>query len=415
MEPTVAQRLFATRGSGVAEHHQLFGVVPPRTPGTLIPSLEAAGLTGRGGAGFPTSRKIASVTGRNAVVIGNGAEGEPLSRKDATLVTRAPHLVLDGLQIAADEVHADKVYLYLPKEVVPKAQRAIDERAAVGLDKRRVVVVEATDTFIAGEESAVTRRIEGGRALPRDRTVPTSISGVRGRPTLVNNVETLAHIALIARFGHRWFRSVGDQADPGTMLVTVSGAVPRRCVVEVPTGTPLLDVLKHGGLASVGATSAVLVGGYHGSWIPTAALAGTRLSRRSLAQLGASPGAGIVHVLPIDECGLARTAHILTYLDAQGARQCGPCLNGLPKLARLFDELAYGHVDDDLIDELHRLLGIVEGRGACRHPDGTVRLARSALSSFASDIAHHRGGRCEAAFAAVRDNGYGQRSNGGIA
>jgi NADH:ubiquinone oxidoreductase subunit F (NADH-binding) len=412
---TLAQRLFATHGSGMTEHHEIFGGIPPRTPGTLIPSLEAAGLTGRGGAGFPTCRKIASVTGRKPVVIGNGAEGEPLSRKDATLVTRAPHLVLDGLQIAAEEVHADKVYLYLPKEVVPTAQRAIDERSAVGLDARRVVVVEAADGFVAGEESAVTRRIEGGRALPRDRTVPTSISGVRGRPTLVNNVETLAHIALIARFGHRWFRSVGDHADPGTMLVTVSGAVPRRCVVEIPTGTPLLDVLRHGGIASVGATSAVLVGGYHGSWIPTAALAGTRLSRRSLAQLGASPGAGIVHVLPSDECGLARTAHILTYLDAEGARQCGPCLNGLPKLAQLFDELAYGRVDDDLIDELHRLLGIVEGRGACRHPDGTARLARSTLSSFASDIAHHRGGRCEAAFAAVHDNGYGQRPNAGTA
>lgn len=411
----VAQRLFATHGPGLTEHQELFGEIPPRTPGALISSLEAAGLTGRGGAGFPTARKIASVTGRKPVVVGNGAEGEPLSRKDATLVACAPHLVLDGLQIAAEEVHAHEVYLYLPKGVVPAAQRAVDERCAVGLDARRVVVVEAADGFVAGEESAVTRRIEGGRALPRDRTVPTSISGVRGRPTLVNNVETLAHIALIARFGHRWFRSVGDQADPGTMLVTVSGAGPRRCVLEVPTGTPLLDVLKHGGLARVATTRAVLVGGYHGSWIPTAALAGTRLSRRSLARLGASPGAGIVHVLPIDECGLAQTARILAYLDAQGARQCGPCLNGLPRLAELFDELAHGRVDDGLIDELQRLLGVVEGRGACRHPDGTVRLARSALSSFAGDVAHHRGGRCEAAFAAVHDNGYRPRPNTGTA
>ncbi len=405
-EPPVAHRLFAARGPGLQEHRARFGRPPTDSAKTLISSLEQAGLTGRGGAGFPTSRKIASVKGRKPVVIGNGSEGEPLSRKDAMLLTRSPHLVLDGLQLAAEAVGSATVYLYLPSHVAPTARLAINERAAAGWDRRPVTVVEAPDTFVAGEESAVVRSIEGGPALPRDRTVLTSTSGVRGRPTLVNNVETLAHVALIARYGHRWFRSVGDPAQPGTMLVTLSGASDGRPVVEVPTGTPLIDVISHCTATDLRYVSAALIGGYHGSWIPSTAFAEATLSRAGLAHLGANPGAGIVHTLPIDECGLARTADIVAYLAEQGARQCGPCRNGLPRLATLFDELAYGHVDDALLDEIHRSLGLVDGRGSCRHPDGTVRMARSALAVFAHDIAQHRSGRCDAAFATVQSTGH---------
>lgn len=399
----VARRLFAASGPSLREHHARFGRLPIDAAATLTTELDAAGLTGRGGAGFPTGRKIASARGGKPVVIGNGAEGEPLSGKDAMLVARAPHLILDGLQLAAAAVGADKVYLYLPTHAMSIARSALRERVAAGVDRHRVLVVEAPDAFVAGEESAVVRRIEGGRAIPRDRKVPTSTAGVRGRPTLVNNVETLAHVALIARYGPDWFRSVGALDEPGTMLVTLSGAVSRRGVLEVPTGTPLIDVLARGGCTDLRTVGAVLLGGYHGSWIPTEVAAALELSRASLVPFGASPGAGVVYVLPADRCGLARTSGILGYLADQGARQCGPCLNGLPRLATLFDELACVRVDDGLVDEVHRMLGLVEGRGACRHPDGTVRLARSALSTFAEDVAQHRTRRCTAAQAAAQD------------
>ena len=187
------------------------------------------------------------------------------------------------------------------------------------------------------------------------------------------------------------------------MLITLSGALPRQCVVELPTGTPLRDLLARSGVTTERNVGAVLLGGYHGTWMPTHALATARLSRAGLAPFGASPGAGIVHVLPGHECGLARTAHILAYLAEQSAGQCGPCRNGLPRLAQAFDELAYGSVGDGLLDELDRMLGIVDGRGSCRHPDGTVRLARSALDTFAGDIALHRSGRCQGALVAARD------------
>ncbi len=414
--PPGAQRLFAARGPGLTEHHTQFGTLPTRPAEHVVASLHAAGLTGRGGAGFPTGRKIASVTGGHAVVIGNGAEGEPLSQKDAMLLTRAPHLVLDGLQVCAATVGADKVYLYVPGRIAPTVRRALAERAAANVDRRRVTLVDAPDTFVAGEESAVVRRIEGRPAIPRDRTVPTSISGVRGHPTLVNNVETLAHVALIARYGPRWFRSVGDSEDPGTMLITLSGALPRRGVIELPTGTPLPDVLAAGGVTDLGTVRAVLTGGYHGSWVPAASLTGARLSRAGLRPCGATPGAGIVQVLAADQCGLAHTAGIVAYLADHGVRQCGPCLNGLPRLAQMVDDLAYGRIDDGQIRELHRMLGLVDGRGACRHPDGTVRLVRSALDVFADDIAHHRAGRCSAALVTARSaDQHGPRRIAGIA
>jgi NADH:ubiquinone oxidoreductase subunit F (NADH-binding) len=404
-EPPTTQRLFAAQGPSLVEHQLRFGPLPESAGTTLVPLLDRSGLTGRGGAGFPAGRKIAAVTGRKAVAIGNGAEGEPLSHKDAELLSRAPHLVLDGLKVVAAAVMADRVVMYVPSRAEPTIKTAINERRSAKVDRHRVTVVAAPDGFVAGEESAVVRRVEGGPALPRDRTVPSSTSGVRGRPTVVNNVETLAHIALIARYGTRWFTSVGDPSEPGTMLVTLTGGPNMPSVLEVPTGTRLTDLVGQSGV-DPRALCAVLLGGYHGSWIPGAKLTNARLSRAGLAHLDASPGAGIIGVLPADQCGLARTADILGYLAGQSARQCGPCLNGLPQLARLFDDLAYGRVDERLLEELSRMIDVIDGRGACRHPDGTARLARSALDAFASDIEHHRHGRCEGAHAPTHATGH---------
>ena len=395
--PPTMPRLFAAQGPTLAAHREKFGDLPTASHAELVASLDEAGLSGRGGAGFPTARKLASVTGRHPVVVGNGAEGEPLSRKDAQLLSRAPHLVLDGLDAAAAALGADKAYLYVHAGAVVAVTNAVDERRAAGLDPHRVVVVEAPDRFVAGEESAAIRRIEGGPALPRDRTVLAAISGVRGRPTLVNNVETLAHLALIARFGSEWFRSVGDPDDPGTMLVTLSGALASLGVVEVPTGALLTGLLEHGGGTDPRTVRAVLVGGYHGSWIPAEAFAGARLSRSGLKSLEATPGAGIVHALGMTECGLARTAVIAGYLAEQSARQCGPCLNGLPRLAVLLNELAHGRANDQLVSEIRRVVNLVDGRGACRHPDGTARMVRSALRTFAVDIDLHQRRHCVAA------------------
>jgi NADH:ubiquinone oxidoreductase subunit F (NADH-binding) len=213
---------------------------------------------------------------------------------------------------------------------------------------------------------------------------------------VLNNVETLAHIALIARHGAGWFRAAGTDVDPGTFLTTVSGAVRRAGVHEHAYGETVGALLDAAGGISA-PVQAVLVGGYHGAWVPMPAAMDVAVSRQSLAPYGAAPGAGVVVALPAEACGLAATAQVLDYLASQNARQCGPCQFGLPRLAETFRQLAiapWAAATPRLVEEVHRLAALVDGRGACRHPDGTVRLLRSALSTFRNDVAGHLSGTC---------------------
>ena len=298
----------------LATHLARSGPVPwRRQPGALIADLRAAGLTGRGGAGFPAWRKLATVAeGRSAVVIANAAEGEPASAKDHTLLTRAPHLVLDGLQLAAETVRAAEAYLYVPAGPAADAARsALAERA--GRDALPVTIVTAPGYFVAGQESAVVAAVEGRPALPTDRLELTARSGVHGRPTLVQNVETLAHIAQIARYGAAWFRRRGTAEEPATFLATVSGAVGEAGVYEVPIGIPLAELLERAG--QVCELQAVLVGGYHGTWVSDLSVP---LSRKGLAP-GGSVGAGVVIALDMVHCGLEMAAAVMSYLGAQSA------------------------------------------------------------------------------------------------
>lgn len=361
----------------------------PRPGGRLIELLARAGLTGRGGAGFPTWRKLAAVaTGDRPVVIGNGAEGEPASGKDALLLTRSPHLVLEGLRLVAEAVGARERYLYVKPGLVAHVRDVVAAR------RDPVRVVAAADTFVAGEETAVIAALSGRAALPRDKVTHVTESGLRGAPTLVQNVETLAHIATIASNGPEWFRRNGTPDEPGTFLATVSGAVTRPGVYETSYGTPLSDVLGLAGGPAV-PLGAVLVGGYHGTWLPMARAWRVPLSRAGLAPSHGSPGAGVVYALPTTRCGLVETARITGYLADQSARQCGPCLNGLPTMAATLHQLASG-ADPRLPARLERLTRLVTGRGACHHPDGTARLVRSALDTFAGEIGLHLAGRCGA-------------------
>jgi NADH:ubiquinone oxidoreductase subunit F (NADH-binding) len=330
--------------------------------------------------------------------VANAAEGEPASAKDATLLTAAPHLVLDGLQLAAESVGADQAYVYVKAGAAADAvRRALAERLHQGIDRCPVVVHEAPTGFVSGEESAVVAALEGGPALPRTKRVLISEKGVDGRPTLLQNAETLAHVALIARYGPTWFRGAGTQAEPGTFLATIGGTLTHPTVAEAGYGVLLGDLLELAGGPSE-PLRAVLVGGYHGAWVPVEAIASTPVSRAGLAPWGGSPGAGVVWAMPAASCGLATTAAIVEYLAGQSARQCGPCAFGLPAIAADLSALARLDVRDARLPQrIAAFAGVVEGRGACRHPDGTVRLVRSALTVFSDDVASHLSGRCVAA------------------
>ena len=361
------------------------GPLPPLDPAQLIGLARDSGLTGRGGAGFPIWRKLSAV-GPNATVIANAAEGEPASAKDRTLLTHRPHLVLDGLQLAARATGATAAHFYGPADTVDRIRTLLTQRR----DPLPVIAHTAPDAFVAGEESAVRNAVAGRPAVPSDKRIRITEGAA---PTLVQNVETLAHLALIARHGPGWFRSAGTPDEPGTFLATVSGAVARPGVVEAGYGVRLGELISAVG-GPTGDLAAVLVGGYHGGWVP--ADPALPVSRRELARFGSSPGAGVILALPVGACGLAETARIAGYLADQVAGQCGPCVNGLPRMAWTLTDLANRRPKPGLAAEVDRLARLVQGRGACRHPDGTARLVLSALATFAADVTAHLNGRCRA-------------------
>lgn len=393
--PPGANRLFAAGAdAGFAQHEQTFGPLDWHAiDANFIGVLEAAGLTGRGGAAFASWRKVAAAaqarTGTimpgRPVVIANGAEGEPLSFKDRTLLAHAPHLVIEGLIAAARAVSGTRLYIYTVAANIPSVERAIAERS----DARRIRIVEAPETFISGEASAVVNGIANGVGLPLDNRRRLSDSGVRGRPTLVLNVETLAHVALIARYGAAWFRTVGSERDPGTRLISVSGNNGGQ-VLEMPGDAGLGEVLR-GAAIDPSAVEAVLVGGYHGRWVRPLDY---RLSPSGPPSQTVRPGAGVVHILAPSQCGLVATAQIVEYLAKESAKQCGPCLFGLPAMAGVLNAIASGDRNPQLVRELGRIGKLVTGRGACHHPDGTAQLVSSALATFSDDVAAHLAGTC---------------------
>jgi NADH:ubiquinone oxidoreductase subunit F (NADH-binding) len=340
---------------------------------------------------------LSQSSGRGGIVVANAMEGEPASTKDQLLLTRGAHLVLDGAQYLATLCGSDRIVVCIPNGRVAAAaavRHAMQERSQYGYARVREEIVLPPDRFVAGEESALVNWIESARSAPvfrPDKGIPLR---VKKRPALVHNAETLAHIALIARYGAGPFRARGMAEEPGTCLVTLGGAVTHSGVVEVDKGTPLWDIVLRG--QPVEPIQALLVGGYGGTWVGLAHFE-TPYASIPLRTIGATAGVGVIVPLGETSCGLAESARIARYLADESAGQCGPCVFGLPAIADDLAQLARGRREDRLLVRLERRLREVDGRGACRHPDGAVALVRSALTVFAADVAaHSRGTPCAA-------------------
>lgn len=380
------------RPLSLAEHRSIHGELPRElSAAELREHVAASGLTGRGGAAFPTSAKLDAVVraGSRAVVVANGAEGEPPSGKDKVLLGYAPHLVLDGALLAARAVGASRVIVATTNALKPRVRAAVAERR----DANNVQVAVIPDTFIAGEETALVNALSGGPALPTYVPPRPYERGVDGAPTVVLNVETLAHLALIARNGAAWFRRSGTADEPGTALVTLSGAVREPGVYEVELGSPLSALLDQA--EADPNAQAYLIGGLFGTWVGADDARGAPLSNAGLRPFGAALGARAIVVLPRAACGIGETARIARYLAAESAGQCGPCVHGLAAIADSLEQLAHRGRRPPDYGLLRRRLAQVAGRGACRHPDGAVGLVASALRVFPQELERHlQGQRC---------------------
>jgi NADH:ubiquinone oxidoreductase subunit F (NADH-binding) len=396
--PTGDQRLLHAVGGreapvGLEEHLEGWGELPTWKGAAFLDELDRSGLRGHGGAWFPVGAKWRSVGrgGRSPIVVANGAEGEPASAKDRFLLRQVPHLVLDGAALAAATIGASRIVLHVPAAGVAGLEFAIAERRRRGLGHCPIDVVVAPHRFLAGQESAVVNTVNG-----RTPGIPSFVaigsvreSGVGGRPTLVQNVETLAHAALIGRFGSDWFRRAGTPDAPGTVLLTVSGRWSGPRIVEAPLGAPLREVLALGPGAA-DSVQGVLLGGYGGGWVTTGEALTMPLTEEAARSLGSSIGPGVIVLLPSGACPLDEVARVVRYLAGERAGQCGPCINGLDILAETFELLATRPRSlRGGVSSVPALCHLIEGRGACRHPDGAVRFARTALRVFDAHTALH--------------------------
>ncbi len=384
--------------------------LPPRVRRTgdasITDEIERAGLTGRGGANYPTARKWRSVASGNhrPVVVVNGSEGEPPAGKDALLMSRAPHLVIDGALFAAAALGADRVYVCVGGHSRPALmgmEEAIAERRSMERPRIPIELRVVPDRYVAGESSALVHMLNGGEAVPTLSPPRSSERGVGRRPTLVQNAETLAHVALIMARGTAWYRSAGTSEEPGTRLVSLSGALPRPVVCEIEAGASLLEIFEANGGDPSG-VSGVLVGGYYGTWIGADDAFGSRISIESLSPIGANPGCGVLYFLPAEACGVSAVADIAAWFAHESAGQCGPCVFGLEAIAGALRAVRRARDAEAALTRIDRLTSEIPGRGGCNLPDGAVRMVRTGFTVFADEVRVHRRGRCSTWVSATR-------------
>jgi NADH:ubiquinone oxidoreductase subunit F (NADH-binding) len=378
-----------------AEYVRAGGYQPLDDPDRLLDEVDGSGLLGRGGAAFPLAVKLRTVrdaghTGRNTVVLANGEEGEPASVKDRWLLRNRPHLVLDGVRLAARMVAAERAYVYVSD---PSSATAVENAIAELDTELSITVVAVEPTYIAGEETAAVRAINGGPAKPTDKPPRPFELGIGGNPTLVSNVETLANLPYVQRHGANSYRAVGTSGSTGTFLATITGAGRPAALYELPFGVPIVDLLALHGV-SADHVNGVLMGGYFAGLLNREVLDAT-LDHETIRGLGSGLGCGAVALLT-DDCPVAVAASVMAYFDRENAGQCGSCFNGTAAMSAVTGALRDGMATPDDLARLERWSVVLRGRGACATLDAATNLAATLLLQFPQVVARHLDGACDA-------------------
>ncbi|HZU49737.1 MAG TPA: NADH-ubiquinone oxidoreductase-F iron-sulfur binding region domain-containing protein [Mycobacterium sp.] len=381
-----------------AAYRDTGGYRPLASTDDLLEEVERSGLLGRGGAAFPLAVKLRAVrengqrSGLGTVVLANGEEGEPASIKDRWLLRHRPHLILDGLRLAAAIVAADCAYVYVSD---PESARSV-EAALAELDSGTVGVPVRIWTvdpgYVAGEETAAVRALNGGPVKPTDKPPRPFQEGVGGRPTVVSNVETLANLPYLQQHGSADFRTQGTSMSPGTFLLTITGADRPAGLYELPHGLPFTELLALHGISGDQVRGA-LMGGYFAGMLNRTVLDAT-LDHETVRGLGSGLGAGAISVLT-DDCAVAVAASVLAYFDRENAGQCGSCFNGTAAMAAVVGALRDGAATGEDLKRLRRWSVMLRGRGACATLDAATNMAASLLDQFPHAVEHHLENACQ--------------------
>ncbi|MFI6907033.1 NADH-ubiquinone oxidoreductase-F iron-sulfur binding region domain-containing protein [Nonomuraea sp. NPDC050394] len=346
------------------------------SPEAVLAAISAAGLRGRGGAGFPVATKIEAVRAAEGprALVANGEEGEPASVKDRYLMRTRPHLVLEGMLLAARLTGADRAILYASDAPSARSIRqALSERRSSSID-----VFDAESGYVSGEETALVRAIDGGPAKPTAKPPRPHEQGVAGRPTLVLNVESLARMALLTRFRR------------GGLLVTLSGSGGAPVLTEVPHGVRPAELAARFGFD---ACRGFLAGGFSGGLLPPSA-GDTPLTHEAMRAIGSTLGCGALVAIGRDDCPVAAAADVLAFFDRANAGQCGSCFKGTSAMAGAAEALRAGTAVPEQVDRLEQWARRLRGRGACGTLDAACLTADSLLRHFPEEIRHHLAGPC---------------------
>lgn len=374
------------------------GYRPLSSADSLLDEVELSGVLGRGGAAFPLAVKLRSVCERarrshDGVVVANGEEGEPASVKDRWLLRNRPHLVLDGLRLAARVVEARRGYVYVSdRGAATRVEAALAEVDPDTLGDLAVTVVTVDPGYVAGEETAAVRAINGGPAKPTDKPPRPYQQGVSGLPTLVSNVETLATLPYLQANGAEAFRAEGTSMSPGTFLMTITGGRRAPALYEVPHGIAFREVLALHGVPAE-QVRGVMMGGYFAGLLNREIL-DTTLDHETFRRLGSGLGCGAISVLT-DDCPVAVAASVMAYFDRENAGQCGSCFNGTAAMSAVAQALRDGIASQDDLTRLERWSVVLRGRGACATLDAATNVAASLLVQFPQVVQRHLAGECE--------------------
>jgi NADH-quinone oxidoreductase subunit F len=383
-------------------------------PTDVLERVKASGLKGRGGAGFPTGMKwsfvpMGDAAPRTKYLVVNADEMEPGTFKDRLLLEGDPHLLLEGMLIAAYTIQASTAYIFLRGEYLRAEQclrRAIAEAREAGLlgsnilgsgFDLEVIVHTSAGRYICGEETALLNALEGKRANPRAKPPFPQVSGLWGKPTIVNNVETLCNLPGILQFGIDWYKGLGLGSDAGTKLFGVSGRVKSPGCWELPLGTPIRELLevKAGGMQDGHALRAFLPGGGSTDFLLPQHLDLT-LDYDVIGKAGSRLATGTMIVLDDRTCPVGMVGNLMRFFSHESCGWCTPCRDGLPWVDEIFRRLeAGGGRAEDLQILTEHLEYLGPGRTFCALAPGAMAPLGSALRHFRDDFEEHiRKGAC---------------------
>lgn len=394
-------------------YEALSNVLKQNDPNAVIEEITKSGLRGRGGGGFSTGLKwkfTAANRGGKSYVVCNGDEGDPGAFMDRSVMEGDPHKLLEGIAIAAFAIGADEAYIYVRAEyplAIQRLRKAIadaEERHYLGKNIMNtdfsftLHIKEGAGAFVCGEESALLASIEGERGMPRPKPPFPANKGLFGRPTLINNVETLANVPLIMLKGAKWFASMGTESAKGTKTFALTGEVNNTGLIEVPMGTTLREIVFDigGGIRNGKKFKAVQIGGPSGGCLTEEHL-DLPMDYESLSKAGAMVGSGGLVVMNEDTCIVEVARFFMNFTQNESCGKCVPCREGTKNMLKILEKIVRGEGTMEDLDKLEDLAHAVKDGSLCGLGKTAPNPVLSTLKYFRDEyIAHIKDKKCPA-------------------